>query len=216
MRKAHYLLWFILFCASINGYSATVTESWLRQAGISCGGGLSVELQGQIDAAVIRRLKIGSILGKGKYQISDTENLLKQFQQEEKRDSYIEYVNCLITLMEMAANTSQLPAREVLLNSPIAVASIETIKRGQRFVMIPGDSVAIKSHALTFTVNLITGNIKNNNIRVYFNWSNSETGQGQNNAYRLQSQLIRFEDKCALVPYKIDPKDQQVSFISNC
>ena len=202
--------------ASFSAYSATVTESWLRQAGISCGGGLSVTLQGQIDAAMIGRLKLGSAGAEGTYQKSATESLLKQFQQEEKRKTYIDYVNCVIKLMDMASNTSQLPLREVQLKSAISVASLETIKRGQRFVMAPGDTVAIKDHSLMFSMNKITGEIKTNNVLVHFNWSNSETGKGHNNWYRPQSQLIQFDEKCSVVAYKIDPKNNQSSFISNC
>ena len=123
--------------ASFNAYSATVTESWLRQAGISCGGGLSVTLQGQIDAAMIGRLKLGSAGTEGTYQKSATETLLKQFQQEEKRKTYIDYVNCVIKLMDMASNTSQLPLREVQLKSAISVASLETIKTRTTICYVP-------------------------------------------------------------------------------
>ena len=87
---------------------------------------------------------------------------------------------------------------------------------GQRFVMGPGDTVAIKDHSLMFSMNKITGEIKTNNVLVHFNWSNSETGKGHNNWYRPQSQLIQFDEKCSVVAYKIDPKNNQSSFISNC
>ena len=201
---------------SLNVNGATVTESWLRQAGISCGGGLSVALQGEIDAAVLSRLKLGSATTEGTYQKSTTETLLKQFQQEEKRETYISYINCVMTLMDMASNTSQLPSREVELTSPISVASLETIKRGQRFVMTPGDTVAIRDHSLMFSLNKITGEMQKPNMRIYFNWSNSETGLAQANKNRMQSQIIKFEEKCSVVAYKIDVKNNQTSFISNC
>lgn len=196
--------------------AATVTESWLRQAGISCGGGLSVEMQGEIDAAVIRRLKIVSIDGEGQYSQSDTEKLLKQFQKEEKRQTYVDYINCLMTLMTMASGTSQLPPREIVLNSSIAVASLETIKRGQRFVMVPGDTVAIKNHGIIFTVESVVKKGAHNTV--YFSWSNSnpKAKKSTSSDYQYQAKMIEIEKACVVVPYKADPEKQQVSLISNC
>ena len=208
------ILSFVLFSfLTATAHAQTVTESWLRQAGISCGGGLAVELQGEIDAAVLRRLRVAGIEGEGKFQRSEAETLLKQFQKEEKRQTYVDYVNCLLTLMNIATATSQLPPRDVVLDSPIAVASLETVKRGQRFVMVPGDTVAIKNHSQIFTVNKV--NEAHGRRYVHFNWSNSESG-ARANKYEQQSSLIELGDKCTIVPYKIDVENEQVSFLSNC
>ena len=115
------ILVILIFFGFVSNVSAeVVTESWLRQAGISCGGGLSVDVEGEIGATVLRRLKVGSIDGEGKYQLSEAESLLRQFQKEEKRQTYVDYVNCLITLMGLASSTSQLPSKDVVLDSSIA------------------------------------------------------------------------------------------------
>ena len=208
------ILSFVLFSfLATTAHAQTVTESWLRQAGISCGGGLTVELQGEIDAAVLRRLRIAGIEGEGKFQRSEAETLLKQFQKEEKRQTYVDYLNCLLTLMNIATATSQLPPRDVVLDSPIAVASLETVKRGQRFVMVPGDTVAINDHSQVFTVNKV--NEQRGRRYVHFNWSNSESGD-RASKYVSQSDLIVLGDKCIVVPYQIDVENEQVSFLSNC
>jgi len=201
------------FLPSVTSAQA-VTESWLSQAGISCGGGLTVELQGEIDAAVLRRLKIASIEGDGKYQRSETETLLNQFKDEEKRDTYVDYVNCLLQVMSLATTTSNLPPREVVLDSAIAVAPLETIKRGQRFVMEPGDTIAVMNHSMLFTVDGAEDYQKRN--IVYYSWSNSETGESESKSYTYQSQLIKLGEECSLTPYKIDVEGLQVSFLSNC
>lgn len=199
----------MMSCFPAFARAEIVTESWMRQAGISCGGGMSVAVQGEIDAAVIRRLKIGSIDGKGTFQKSEAESLLNQFKQEEKSESYTNYINCLISLMNMASQNSGLPPKEVVLSSPVAIASLETIKRGQRFIMVPGDTIAIKDHAIIFTVNSVSKN------QVKYTWSNSESGKG-NSTYNFQAQLIKLGDQCSLVPYKVDDDAKQVSFLSNC
>jgi hypothetical protein len=196
-------------CLPTFSRAEIVTESWMRQAGISCGGGMSVAAQGEIDAAVIKRLKIGSIDGSGSYQKSEAESLLNQFKQEEKSESYTNYINCLISLMNMASQNSGLPPKEVVLSSPVAVASLETIKRGQRFVLTPGDTIAVKDHALIFTVNSIHNN------QVTYTWSNSESGK-DGSTVTTQAQLIKLGEQCSLVPYKIDKDAKQVSFLSNC
>ncbi len=201
-----------LFSATASG--EVVTESWLQTAGISCGGGLKIEVQGEIDTAILKRLKIGSIDGEGRYQQSEVESLLTQFRKEEKRETYKDYVTCLLTLMDMASNNSQLPARETVLNSPVAVYPLETIKRGQRFVLSPKDTVAISDHSILFTLNAVTENRSRDYL--YYTWSNSETGRGQSNQNVRQAEIIKFKEKCSLVPYKIDSKNQQASFLSNC
>jgi hypothetical protein len=210
----------VIFCAlgfiATSGRAELVTESWMRQAGISCGGGLSMELQGELDIAVLKRLKMGNVSGNGSYQISQAETLLKQFQQEEKRQVYRDYANCLLTLMNMASNTSQLPPRDVLLTGPIAAAPLGIVKRGQRFVMAPTDSVAIKDLAIILSVNSITEGAGNSGDIVTVTWSNSETGKSGRGTPRGQSQVILLGENCTLIPYKIDAKGKQASFLSNC
>jgi glutamine phosphoribosylpyrophosphate amidotransferase len=208
-RYVNISLLVITGCFPTLSKAETVTESWMRQAGISCGGGMSVAVQGEIDAAIIKRLKIGSIDGNGTYQKSEAELLLNQFEQEEKSETYTNYINCLITLMNMASLNSGLPPKEVVLRSPVAIASLETIKRGQRFLMVPGESIAIKDHTLIFTVSSISSN------RVNYNWSNSESGKNIS-ANRKQAELIKLGEQCTLIPYKIEEDEKQVSFLSNC
>jgi hypothetical protein len=213
MHRNKALAFILLGCFTATGHTQTVTESWLRQAGISCGGGLSMELQGEIDATLLRRFNVIKIQGDGAFQRSEAEALLNQFKQEEKRQTYVDYVNCLLSLMNMATTTSQLPPREVVLNSSIAVASLETVKRGQRFVMAPGDTIAVKDHSLVFTVNGIS---KRGNLRfVEYIWSNSETGKMESKNV-TQSTLITLGNKCSLVPYQIDVDGNRVSLLSNC
>jgi hypothetical protein len=209
-----YLLIFSVGLFSATASGEVVTESWLQTAGISCGGGLEVEVQGKIDTAILKRLKIGSIDSEGKYKKSEVESLLTQFRKEEKRDTYKNYVTCLLTIMDMALNNSQLPAREVILISSVAVSPLETIKRGQRFVLRPKDTIAISDHTILFTVNSVTG--KRSVDYLHYTWSNSETGKGQNNKIIRQAEIIKFKEKCSIVPYKIDSKNQQASFLSNC
>ena len=207
----------ILLCVQIiivSKVSAqTVTESWLRQAGITCGAGLSVEMQGELGAAIFRRLKAGTIEGGGSFSKSHTEALLNQFKEDETREAYINYINCLTSIMNSATNTSSLPPKDVVLDSPIAVANLEAVKRGQRFVLLPGDSIAVKDYSLIFTLQYMRDYQKKSFI--YFTWSNSQTEQ-QATSHVYQSQLIKFGEKCNITPYKVDVENNQVSFLSNC
>ncbi len=209
MNRMKIVFFVLIGSISGSGYAEIVTESWLRQAGISCGGGLSVEMQGEIDAAVLKRLKIGSAKAEGSYQLSEAESLLNQFKSEEKRATYVNYITCLTTLMNMASSASTLPPRDIVLSSPIAIATLETVKRGQRFVLTPGDTIAINDHSIIFSVDKIKGRL------VYFTWSNSESGK-QSSTYASQSKLITIQENCTLVPYKIEEEDNQVSFLANC
>ena len=77
------------------------------------------------------------------------------------------------------------------------------------------ETVAYCLNSFPTTITLDAG-LNENATNFSFNWSNSETGKGHNNWYRPNSQLIQFYEKCSVVAYKIDPKNNQSSFISNC
>ena len=167
-----------------------------------------------MDATVLRIFGVAEAEGSGRYQQSDAARLLNQFKEEEKRQTYVDYVNCLLKLMGIATETSGLPPREVVLDSPVAVASLETVRRGQRFVLAPGETVAVFDHGTIFTVDDVD-TYQDRRI-VYFSWSNSETGQSGSKDYVYQSQLVDLGEKCSLTPYQIDVEGAQVSFLSNC
>lgn len=198
------------FVLAVTAVSAqTVQESWLRQAGITCGGGQSIDVEGQLDVAILKRLKIASGGGEGSYNASELRSLLEQFRDLEKSAIYKNYITCLLATMEMATNATGLPAREVVLESPIAVDPLEVVKRGQRVALSPGDSIAVGSMAVIFSVSEIFKG------RVNYTWSNSETGKWDS-YYADQAQVIEINNNCRVVPYQINLDSNQVSFFINC
>ncbi len=206
----------IILGISITGVQVSaqsVDINWLQQAGISCGGGLGVEVQGEIEAAVIKRLRLGGIEAEGSYDQSDVEKLLSQFASDQKQPVYQDYLTCLLTLMQSATEASGLPAREVELTSNVVVAPLEPVRRGQRFVMEPGDVVAVQDLSQIFTLDKVEA--PNNRRKVSFTWSNSETGESKS-SWVYQGSPIVIAEQCILVPYKIEPDLIQASFISNC
>lgn len=209
----------VLVCSVVVLFSPpasaqTVDIGWLQQAGISCGGGIEVEVQGEIDTAIARKLRLGSVDAEGNYRQSDVENLLQQFSEQEKSETYQLYIGCLLSLMNTATEVSGLPPREVALTSPISVDPLAVVQRGQRFVMVINDYTAVKDYSLIFTVTEVS-NGSNGTPYVSFTWSNSETGQGQS-GWVNQAKLIKLGESCTLVPYSIDPESGQVSLLSNC
>ena len=202
----------LLFLVPSGSASAqTVQESWLRQAGITCGGGQSVDIEGQLDVAILKRLRVAGGSGEGSFNASELKTLLEQFRDVEKSAIYKNYITCLLTTMEMATNASGLPPRDVVLESPVAVDPLEVVKRGQRVALAPGDSVAIGSMAIIFSVS----GIGNDGTTVSYSWSNSETGRNSS-SMAYQANAIEIADKCVVVPYKINAETLQVSFLVNC
>lgn len=202
-----------LLISSSAAFSQSVDLNWLQQAGVVCGGGLNVEVQGDIEAAVIKRLRLANIDSTGTFKQSDVEKLLDQFSEEAKEPIYRNYVECVLNIMESASSTSNLPPRDVKLTSPIALAALDTLRRGQRTVLTATDVIAIKDQSQIFTVNSLGFNDR---PFVYFTWSNSENGAFANNRYVYQGELIKLAEGCTIVPYKIDHENGQVSIISNC
>ncbi|MEP2027222.1 MAG: hypothetical protein ABJI96_00790 [Paracoccaceae bacterium] len=215
MRKLISLLTILSYLFSpASSFAQSVDVSWLKQAGISCGGGLGVEVQGEIESALIKRLAIGGIGGEGSYSQSDVETLLSQFRGQQKQPVYQDYLTCLITLMQTATTASGLPPKEVELSSPISVDPLDVVQRGQRFSMAPGDVVAVRDMSLIFTVDKLSSNA--NGTYLHFTWSNSQTLEGQTRTYVLQASPIKLGESCVIVPYKINTEANSASLLSNC
>ncbi|CAN0405559.1 unnamed protein product [Ectocarpus fasciculatus] len=205
------LLSILLVSASGLASAQTVQESWLRQAGITCGGGQSVDVEGQLDVAILKRLRVAGGSGEGSFNAVELKVLLEQFRDVEKSVVYKNYITCLLTTMDMATNASGLPPRDVVLESSVVVDPLQVVKRGQRVALAPGDSIAVGSLAVIFSISGISAD----GGTVSYNWSNSETGKNIN-SYASQASVIKLGDKCSLVPYKINKGISQVSLLVNC
>ncbi|MEO1532238.1 MAG: hypothetical protein AAFU72_08715 [Pseudomonadota bacterium] len=194
----------------------TVSESWLRLAASVCGGetlDLNADVEGNFSSLLLKRLSAVEGEAQATYNFSSVEALLDQFEKEDRSDEARAYRECLLTLVNSAVASSGLPPREVKLDSPVAVAKLDTVRRGQQFVMVPGDAVAVKNLATIFTLDSMRS--LNKKPRVSFTWSNSETGEGKS-ASQYQGAIISLGTDCRLVPFKIDLESSQASFISNC
>lgn len=200
--------------AAVPSFAQTVQESWLRQAGITCGGGQSIDLEGRVDAAILKKLRILGGGADASYNAAELETLLKQFRDTEKSAVYKNYVTCLLTAMQMATQASDLPARDVVLTSPISVDPLDVVKRGQRVAMAPGETIAVGTMAIIFTVDSVEVESQGRKF-IRYTWSNSETGKSSN-AYVYQAAPVSISEKCVIVPYKIDPDKKQVSLLVNC
>lgn len=133
----------------------TVSESWLRLAASVCGGetlDLNADVEGNFSSLLIKRLSAVEGEAQATYNFSSVEALLDQFEKEDRSDEARAYRECLLTLVNSAVVSSGLPPREVKLDSPVAVAPLETVRRGQRFVMEPGDTVAVGTLARSLTM----------------------------------------------------------------
>ena len=203
----------MLFLVSAGDLASAqiVQESWLRQAGITCGGGQSYDVEGQLDVAILKRLRVAGGGGEGSFNAVELKMLLEQFRDVEKSAIYKNYITCLLTTMDMAANASGLPPRDVILESSVVVDPLEVVKRGQRVALTPGDSIAVGSLAVIFSISRIS----TDGGAVSYNWSNSETGKSIS-SYVYQAGVIEIGEKCFLVPYKINKEIQQVSLLVNC
>lgn len=199
-----------LLSAGSYSYAQTVEESWLRQAGITCGGGQSIDVEGQLDFAVISRLRAATGTTEGSYNAAELKALLEQFRETEKSSVYKNYIQCLLTTMQMATNASGLPPREVKLESPIVVDPLQVVKRGQRVALSEGESIAVGSLAIILSVHDVTSN-----NRLHYQWSNSQNGETE----RMRAKNgapIKIREDCIVVPYKMDKVKGTVSLIVNC
>ncbi|MFS4439201.1 hypothetical protein ACMA5I_13390 [Paracoccaceae bacterium GXU_MW_L88] len=196
-----------------NVHSQDVQLDWLRTAGVACGGGLEIQAQGEIEAFLLKGLRAANVSGEGRYRQADVEALLKQFEDEERQPIYGQYVNCLLTLMQTANDVTGLPPREITLSSPIAVAELEIVSRGDRFVMGVGNTIALKDYSLIMSLD----EVRNWNDKRRIDGVISDSQSGKNSHFSVnQGETIKLSDTCVLVPFSVDIEEQNASFISNC
>ena len=163
----------VMLCSlvvSSNALSQTVKEEWLRQAGITCGGGQSVDVEGNFDAAILKKLRAASVEGSGSYNAAELKALLEQFGENEKSATYQNYIKCLLTVMDIATSASDLPRAKVVLDGPAAPAEMLVVKHGQKFTMKEGDTVAVLDARIVLTLNQVE------ETYIGYAWSNSESG----------------------------------------
>lgn len=191
----------------------SVDQDWLRQAGISCGGGLTLEVQGEIDAAMARKLKVATVSGEGSYRQEDVRAFLESFNEESQAPMYRQYVGCLLELMKTANEVTGLPPREIRLTSPISIATLEIVGRGDMFIMMPGQTRAIRDYSQIMSLDAI--NAYAGKKLIVYTISNSQEGKHWSDR-KYQAETINLAEECTLVPYQVDVDQQQAAFISNC
>jgi hypothetical protein len=195
----------------------SVSENWLRQAGITCGGGQSEETRSELESALLSQLEVLSESNAKTYKTEDVTMLLNQFSEQGRTDAYKAYSECVTEIMKLAlasaSNSGALPVRDIVLESPNVPAGLEVAKRGDRLILKPGESVAINDYSLIFTFREF---YQNDPSEIVYGWSNSESGQGESNNVSKQGNNIIMGEKCVIVPYKIDAEVGVVSVIVNC
>lgn len=203
----------LIVSLSTNAFGQQLTENWLRVAASACGGGLSFEAQGEIEADLLNRLKIitGSVETSGSYDITDVQRLLKDFDGLGKGSLYNNYMTCLLTLVNQAIDSSGLPPKEVKLESPIEVQPLQVVQRGQKFAIKIGESAAIGNVSRIVTLH----QIESNGRRAVFDWSDTQTNT-YNNKLRRTGEPIEFSDKCIVTPYHLNIETGLASLVSNC
>ena len=75
------ILFFAMLMQPFDAIAQTITESWLRTATSSCGGGMFVEVEGEFEADLFKRLGLiaGSVEGEGRYEANDVKNIFEEF-----------------------------------------------------------------------------------------------------------------------------------------
>lgn len=213
MYRAGVVGLFLAIGLTTTAFGQQLTDSWLRLAASACGGGLSFEAQGEIEADLLKRLKIitGSVEATGSYDLTDVQRLLKEFDGAGKSSSYTNYMTCLLTLTNQAVDSSGLPPKEVKLDTPIEIQPLQIVKRGQKFVLKVGESAAIGNVSRIVSVHATF----KAGIKGLFVWSDTQIGLYKQDSVRTGEPII-FAKDCMVTPYHINGETGLVSLVSNC
>jgi len=226
MKARIYLALVMFLVSSVNAKAvemsnglSTVDYSIIRSVGAICGAGLSIDAKGDVDAKITRIFGGGvEATGQTRLDIGRVEELLKQFSENDgKQAAYQLYVSCVIqtlnSIIGMSKETDSIPVIDnLLIPDPLVV-----IKNGQKFAMEPGQTRAICSNSLIFTLNSLEKSEDwPNGIR--YSYSDMEKAYRRDNQKVYQANAIKFNNGCSIVPYLIDVTEghEKASFYTKC
>jgi len=152
-------------------------------------------------------------VGKVFFDQSDVRSFLDTFSEGNRPDSYKVYVDCLKVLLRTATNVVQLPEEEVKLTSPVTVADLGTVQKGQKFSLTVGDVVGLGNEYRLFSLKRVSGSKERGDAKFIYSYSNLVTNRGDRSNTVQQAETFRLDDECLVVGYDIDTENSSVSFI---
>jgi hypothetical protein len=208
----------LLFFALCGGVSAqTVSENWLKQVGVTCGGGISEETRQEVEEKVRESLEISSNKEEKVFKTEDVQSLLSAFSADAKGDAYSQYIECITSVIEVsiksASKTEGKDVKEIALDAPPPPEEIEVISGSANLTVRPGDFFGLRSEDLMFFVREIKEN--NGDTVMSFEYTDIESGINRD-GNATEGAIIDPRLDCVVIPYRIDLATKLASIKVKC
>lgn len=210
---------FLILTTGSSALAQTFDSSAIRAAGALCGAGLSIEVQGELDARINRLFGGIESNGDASIDLGQATSLLESFDSNQRGEAFKTYTGCVIQAVSAMSGVAVAANAEAGDDSPISIdnllipAPLASIQNGQRFKLSDGETRAILTDDLVFSVA-----IANYNSLAY---TVSDFSAGTTNGTWLKhNQLIKLNEKCSILPYEVNQgegvEDVNASFLLKC
>lgn len=204
----------------IGGASSaqTVSENWLKQVGVTCGGGISEETKREVEEKVRESLALTTSDTETKvFKAEDVQNLLSAFSDERKGEAYSQYVKCIVSVINASASsaseTEGKDISDISLDAPPQPEDIQVVSGDVNLTVKPGDFFGLRTEDLMFFVQDIGE--WGNEIVLYYEYTDIEYGRNIDGK-ATEGRIIDPRNDCAVIPYRIDLENKIASIRVKC
>jgi hypothetical protein len=195
----------------------SVTDAWLQQIGITCGGGQSEATRSEFDSTVRSQLESLTENSSNAYRVEDVTKLLSEFSEGSQSAAYKDYVDCVKSVLQISLDSQiqsgQVGRDNVVLDTDTVPAGVNFVKGGQKIALREGDMVGINSENQLLYIDQF---FERSSVG-YFNYRFADLATGRSfNGQAFEGEIENLNDECSIVPYDVDFEATKVSIIFNC
>jgi hypothetical protein len=201
----------VVFALPSFAHAQVADASVIRTVGAVCGAGFSADIQGELDATIVRLFSGISADGTASIDVGQAVSLMEQFKEESgKQQVYKDYKNCVIQTISAIVGVHGENNEELVIENFIVPAPLAILEPGQRFTIAEGETKAI-----ALSTRLLTATDIGRSFR--FRYVDVVEGISIKDDWVYQGQAIPVsKTSCNLIVYDIRSEEKLASIIYHC
>lgn len=173
-----------------------------------CGSGLSVDVQGELDARIAKILGAVSASGQTGVDVGDAMSVLENLETDNaKSDVFRSYVQCVIQVVNALGGPAT--SSDVVVDNLLVPAPISVIASNKRFSAKEGETRGLLDDKQIFVIRSIGSNY------IKYRMTDSLSANNESSTLWLGNTMEDLRG-CSLTLYSIDENETQASFTYLC
>ena len=208
---------FIVIVSTSKLSAQSVTDAWLQQIGITCGGGQSEATRSEFESTVRSQLENLTENSSNAYRVEDVTKLLSEFSEGGQSTAYKDYVDCVKSVLQISLDSQlgsgQVVRENVVLDTNTVPAGVSFVKGGQKIALREGDMVGINGENQLLYIDQFfqSGSVARFNYR----FADLQSGESKS-SQASEGEIEVLTEKCSILPYEVDAEAAKVSIMVNC